>query len=703
MKQPFSIALARAFVLVCLTAGLLAVSCRRQDRPATVDILTRFYGFLDHPVPLSVLSEDYPEGRLELGPEGASIRSFSVRLDLDTKIPSEPATVLDIPGILRVVLRQHDPTVWNPQNYPACPMPDGTVSVLEASLTLHSEVTPGEVRDMVVGIPLALLDKPESEHEVVIDFTGVRWSMYVDGYLCDNDFALGYPISGGTDDWKIDPARVEKASFWSPGIEAARLAVPFETAAYTGEDRFGKTTSSGIQYWIPPYYNAWVGDVAATWFDGRYHLFYLFDRRGHGSKFGRGGHYFEHLSTADFKTWQEHLEATPIEEQWETFGTGTPFAKDGKLCLSYGLHTTRIYPEESTNLPEQKEYLNEHGGTGCFPYDSLEGKVPAGTTWAFSEDGGETFVKSRMTVHPCENPSIFTDDEGGLRMLANYRSKGTWVSDRLEGGWKCIDPDFPLGGDCTFPFSWGDWDYVVGGFNCMWKRQKGREDLPWQDMVAASEDFYNGISVPSVTKVGDRLVMAGWLKMRSWAGALIIYELLPRPDGSIGSKWMEEIVPARGDDIFKEKKISTEKEYDAGASSFILEFEVVPTDARDARCSVGFLPEDGGDPCYLGIDLPSCRAQYSSDPASKEKTLAEGCRIHSSADYAVAGGMRLDSPFKVRIAVKGDPRFNGCIIDTEIAGEKTLVTYRRGLDVGKLLFSPEGCTIRKVKCSKIKE
>ena len=688
MKQTFSIALVGAFVSVCLTAGLLTVSCRKQDRPATIDLQTRSYRFTATSDPVSALSSDSPEG----------IPSFTARLTLDIKIPSEPRTVLVIPGILNVALRQHDPSVWNPQNYPACPMPDGTVPVLEAALTLHSTVTPGEVRDMVVGVPLALLDEPEALHDVILDFTGVRWSLYVDGILCDNDFALGYPMSSEDLEWRIDSSAVANVSVWSPGLESA----PDEDSK--GQGSFGNSASKGIQYWIPPYYNAWVGDVAATWFDGRYHLFYLFDRRGHGSKFGRGGHYFEHLSTADFKTWQEHVAATPIEEQWETFGTGTPFDKDGKLYLSYGLHTTRIYPEESTNLPEQKEYLNEYGETGCFNYDSLGGKVPAGTTWAVSEDGGDTFIKSRMTVHPCENPSIFIDEDGGLRMLANYRSKGTWVSDRLEGGWKCVDPDFPLGGDCTFPFSWGDWDYVVGGFYTMWKRPKGREDLPWQDMVAASEDFYNGISVPSVTRIGDdRLVMAGWLKMRSWAGALIIYELVPRPDGSIGSKWMEEIVPIRGENIFKEKRIASVKEYESCRSSFVLEFEVVPSGAGDERCSVGFLPEDGGNPCFLGIDIPSCRAQYSSDPASREKTLAEGCRIHSSSDYAVTGGMRLDSPFKVRIAVKGDPRFNGCIIDTEIAGEKTMVTYRKGLDVGKLRFLPEGCVVRNIRCFEMKE
>ena len=33
----------------------------------------------------------------------------------------------------------------------------------------------------------------EGEHEVVVHFSGVRWTMYVDGELLDNDFPFGYP------------------------------------------------------------------------------------------------------------------------------------------------------------------------------------------------------------------------------------------------------------------------------------------------------------------------------------------------------------------------------------------------------------------------------------------------------------------------------------------------------------------------------
>ena len=682
--MPAAVAL---FALSAICAAL--VSCSGQHGPyrtqSTIELRTRSVSFVDDASPASFESVD----------PGQVIRSFTMRLSLTPYIPSSEDTLLEVPGIMKLVLRQHDPSVWNPQNYPACPMPDGTVPVLEASVSLHSEVTPGEIRDMVVGIPLALLDDPLAVHEIVLDFSDVRWSMYVDGILYDNDFTLGYPVSSGQG-CSVRSPQVGDVSLWLPGLEA----VPGEVPGNVG--KFGERASEGIQYWIPPFYNSWVGDVAAIWHDGCYHLFYLFDRRGHGSKFGRGGHYFEHLSTADFKTWKEHEAATPIEEQWETFGTGTPFAKDDKLYLSYGLHTTRIYPEESTNLPEQKEYLKGHGETGCFPYDTLDGKVPAGTTWAFSEDGGKTFVKSRMTVHPCENPSIYTDAEGNLSMLANYRAKGTWVSDRLEGGWRCIDPDFPLGGDCTFPFTWGGYDYVVGGFVSMWNRPAGKEDAPWHDMVAASEDCYNGISVPSVTPIpGDRMIMAGWLKMRNWAGALVIYELVQHPDGSLGSKWMDEIVPVTGRKLFGKRNIADGEGFVAGAPSFMLSFEVETEEGKEPHCSVGFMPEEGGEPCYLGIDNPGCRAQYSSAPDSKERTLREGCHVANAGNYAVEKGMDLDGPFRVRIAVRTDPRFNGSIIDTEIAGEKTLVTFRKGLEVKDLVFSLDGCRISRVDCHEI--
>ena len=51
--------------------------------------------------------------------------------------------------------------------------------------------------------------------------------------------------------------------------------------------------------------------------DGRYHLFYLYDRHHHRSKWRLGAHQWAHVSTLDFNTWDEHPMAVPITQPWE--------------------------------------------------------------------------------------------------------------------------------------------------------------------------------------------------------------------------------------------------------------------------------------------------------------------------------------------------------------------------------------------------
>jgi hypothetical protein len=289
-------------------------------------------------------------------------------------------------------------------------------------------------------------------------------------------------------------------------------------------------------------------------------------------------------------------------------------------------------------------------------------------------------------------------------MLANYGAKGTWTSDRIDGGWECLDPDFPLGGDCTFPFSWGGYDYIVGGFTSLWGRPAGNPDLPWNDMVATGKDFYNGISVPSVSTLEDgRCIMAGWLKMRSWAGALIIYELVQLQDGALGSKWMEELVPATEGKNLLAGNIESVADFTASSRSFLLTFEVDPDNSGEGSCSVGFTTESEGDPCFWRIDLGGWRAQYSTSPEEREKTQAEGCRVANAGNFAVKNGMELDKPFTVRMMVKWNPKFNGSIIDTEIGGTRTMVSFRKGLEVNGLHFSADGCRIKNVNISKLSD
>jgi hypothetical protein len=183
-------------------------------------------------------------------------------------------TILEIPEVLSVRLRQHDALDRNRQNYPAFKMPDGSVPVLEATIRLNSSEHP-DWKDVTIGVPLARLKKPAGEHEFVLNFSGVRWTMYADGELLDNDFPFGYPQWPATSTWKLDAEYVKQAALYVPAI------VPTKQLA-------AKPNAAPVQFWTPPGQNSWVGDVVTFFYAGRYHVFYLYDRRHHQSKFGKG-------------------------------------------------------------------------------------------------------------------------------------------------------------------------------------------------------------------------------------------------------------------------------------------------------------------------------------------------------------------------------------------------------------------------------
>jgi hypothetical protein len=612
---------------------------------------------------------------------------FTIRVAAVLERSPVPQTLVEIPGVVSLRSRLHDPLDRDRQNYPAFKLPDGSVPVLEADLHLHSSGHPDWKR-MTIGIPLAMIEPPEGRHEIILNFTGARWTMYVDGRLLDNDFPFGYPRWAERNSWKLDAERVLRADLYFPALQPVAKA---------GTEPW---KPPGVQYWTPPGHNTWVGDVATCYYAGRYHVFYLFDRRHHQSKFGCGAHYFEHLSTKDLKTWTEHEAATPLEEQWECIGTGTPFVFNNQLHLSYGLHTTRVFPAEKTALPAQWDYLRKNGRTGSFPGATTAG-VPAGSTYAVSADGVSRFAKSQTLFHPCENPSVYLDPDGKLRMMANYRSDGIWESDSVAGGWRCVNPGFPPGGDCTFFFRWGDYDYIIGGFTRLWSKPAALPLSAYEDVVRQGLDFYDGLSVPSITRIrGGRYLMAGWVPIRGWGGALVIRELIQYPDGRIGSKWLRELLPPTAKPKRPADSIAAGNRCEIASRSFLLTFQVTPS-SETGRLGVLFLPgsaERGG--CELQIRPKDRRAQFGpalpSGFAGPEKSLREG-----GGPHAIENLVGVERPFTVRVIVKSDEKLGGSLIDCEVAGQRTLIAYRPDLTVKSLAFRTEGLELKRVRIAPI--
>jgi hypothetical protein len=482
-------------------------------------------------------------------------------------------------------------------NYLAFAMPDGRCPVLEATL-----------EGLRVGIPLGFLERPEGIHEVVVQCARTHLSIQVDGHV-DDDMFKDPDLTFDLPSPKVLSARVKSAVLSIPA--------PTDMPSRTPDSH---AIEGSVQYWTPTDHNAWVGDVAPGVFKGRLHVFYLFDRRHHGSKLRKGGHYFAHLSSDDLVHWTEHPHAVEIEEWWETFGTGTPFMKDGKLCLAYGLHTSRLTEDAA---------------------------FPIGGTYALSDDGVH-FAKSRTIFTDTQNPSVYNRPDGGYELVMGYGKTGELKRSDDFANWTIHDDKLPFGGDCPSLFDWHGRRYLLQGFSHMACSENGAPGT-FADWSGEPDVAYDGLAVPMVVPWrGDRRLYVGWLRhVAGWGGWLVFRELVFLPDGHLGLKWVPEIEPPAPPVTFK----------------------AAPGEKLVLRFSAG----DGRPALLFTVDPERCEASFADDvpePEFTDRWHAVNVRI---------GGLRcVGGAYEVRMVVWYDRKAGATIFDAEIGGERTIICRRAG-------------------------
>ncbi|MBC7398598.1 MAG: hypothetical protein H7289_01540, partial [Mucilaginibacter sp.] len=221
-------------------------------------------------------------------------------------------------------------------------------------------------------------------------------------------------------------------------------------------------------------------------------------------------------------------------------------------------------------------------------------------------------------------------------------------------------------------------------------------------------DFYNGMNVPAVTEIkGGRRLLAGWIPMAGWGGSLTIHEMIQSADGRIGTKWMEEIIPATQKERLLAKEIKATTSFATGSSSFLLTFDVEPGTDLTGKLGALFLGTDGENhACEVQISPKAKKAQYGkgqiSDFSNTEKSLREGGSPSGARNYAIENLTNTDKSFTVRIIVKYASKFGGSQVDTEIAGQRTMIAFRPDLKVEKLLFRSENTGIKNIKIAALK-
>jgi len=173
-------------------------------------------------------------------------------------------------------------------------------------------------------------------------------------------------------------------------------------------------------------------------------------------------------------------------------------------------------------------------------------------------------------------------------------------------------------------------------------------------------------------------------------------------DGRIGTKWMEEIIPATEKESTIAEEINDTTTYETESESFLLTFDVDPAENISGKLGALFLGEEGDEnACEFQVSPHAKRAQYGQGNlagfSAPEKSLREGGIPQKTRHYGIENLLDTDKPFSVRMFVKYDSKYGGSQIDTEIAGKRTMITFCPNLKVDKLLFRTEDTGIKNVK------
>ncbi len=142
--------------------------------------------------------------------------------------------------------------------------------------------------------------------------------------------------------------------------------------------------------------------------------------------------------------------------------------------------------------------------------------------------------------------------------------------------------------------------------------------------------------------------------------------------------------------------------------SFLLSFDVEPIEGRNGKFSAAFLPDAGiRDSCAFEVGVHDQRAQFAPGLlrgfAPGQKSLREGGAPQEAGNYAIENVLGVDQPFSVRILVKWSPKLGGSLVDAEIAGQRTMLSYRPELKVKRIRFHTERVVLHNVQIAHLEE
>lgn len=336
-------------------------------------------------------------------------------------------------------------------------------------------------------MPLSLNSKIEKEDIAEIVLLNHRIELYINGELKDEEWPCGMRLFDLGD------------SFF--------LNEDISVCEYTEQESVQPCVTANFENaegWYPGN-GVFVGDCMPYRKDDEYHVLYLKDRHHHKSKWGLGAHQWEHISTKDFKVWQNHPMAIPITDPAEgSICTGSWIRKDGKEYLYYTVRRGRGIPAPICRS------ISEDG------YHFIKD-----TQFGFT-------VSDRYHASGARDPKVIWGDDGRYHMFLTTALTGNnrgclahYVSADMETwedvGTIYVSPstDQP---ECPDYFVYGGKYYLV--FSLCGKAHYMISDHPFDGFIEPENSVIPCASVPKGAEWNGKLVFAGFKRMGGYAGAM---------------------------------------------------------------------------------------------------------------------------------------------------------------------------------------
>jgi len=556
--------------------------------------------------------------------------------------------------------------------------------------------TDSDERPLQLNIPISILGST-SWHDVIVRYDNCKLELFVDGVLVDEEWPIGSLRQGNTApcmigaescDDKINAGFygfIDHVVLWKRALsndEIILFSGGQQEVTIREKEILGEETPI-TQYWEPRGYNTNVGDCMPFYHDGLFHLYYLFDRRHHRSKWGFGAHQWAHASTPDLIHWTHHPIALQITEEHE-----------GSICTgSVMFHQGMYYAYYATRIPGIGECLSFATSIN-------------GINFTKAKPNPFALPEPPYRQGPFRDPAVFYDKQTGLFNLLvtaeleipDLAGRGGCLAHLTSPdlkNWELKEP-FIIPGhigqpECSDYFFWNDWYYLIFSIHGVARYRMSRN--PFGAWLKPKADIFDGLQArvlkTSAFKDGRRIGVA-FLPDNGYGGCVVFREIVQFEDGALGTRFPDELIPPSENSLRLQFEALTEGVFGDGSSIKINAVDSFEAAAllevpQNAHIKLRINPDPGSfyfGVCLRGIGNYRDGHELRFEPYRQKVELRKPDSNHTdenkfSSIYVVDG---LDKPFDLSIIAKDN------IIDVCIDNRRTFVSRVSKMDGDKLFF-----------------